>query len=77
MINLIDAVQRIIDEVPIQHGTSDIFRVRNSAVRRRAIEVTHFVTLRDQRRNQVLSDEAAAAGDEDPCHARGCDPPSE
>src|SRR5258708_10666514 len=72
VIDLIDAVQGIINQVPIEHRTSDILHFGQRAGRRLQIEHAHAATALDEGRDQMLPDEAAAAGDEDPCHVWGC-----
>src|SRR5258708_10957232 len=72
VIDLIDAVQGIIHQVPIEHRTSDILHFGQRAGRRLQIEHAHAATALDEGRDQMLPDEAAAAGDEDPCHVWGC-----
>ena len=75
MIDLIDAAECIVDKVPIKHRSSDVLHFRQRSRRRLEIEHPHTSIPRDERRNQVLPDEPAAARDKYPCHEWGCNSP--
>ena len=75
VIDLTDVAHRLLDDIRIQHRTFDVLHVRQGVRWRVEIENARLSSPRDQRRYQVLSDEAAAAGDEDPSHECGCGSP--
>jgi hypothetical protein len=75
VINLLDAVQRVVDEGGIKHRAFEILHVRQRVPRRPQIENPHLSALGRERRYQVLSDEAGAASDKYACHECGCASP--
>src|SRR3984957_10544471 len=75
MINLLDAVHRVVHQVRIEHRALHILHVRQAASRRPQIENAHLSAPRRERRYQMLSDEAGAASDKYPSHECGCASP--
>ena len=71
VINLIDAVERSIHHVLVKHRAADILHLGQRAGRRLQIKHAHGAATLGQCRDQMLSDETAAASDEYPCHACG------
>jgi len=72
VINLLDAVHRVVHQVRIEHRALHILHVRRAASRQPQIENPHLAALRCEHRYQVMSDEAGAASDKYTCHECGC-----
>jgi hypothetical protein len=69
VIDLVDPVHRAIHQVPVKHRSPDMLNLRQGARRWLKIEHPHLPALRDQRRDEVLSDEPTAACNQYTRHA--------
>ena len=74
MVNLIDVMKRAVHRVGVEHRAFDLVCLGCGAARRTQVEHPRRAAARDQRRDQMLPDEAAAAGDKsarhDSCYGR-------
>jgi hypothetical protein len=68
MIDLIDAVQGLIEDLRVEHGTQYGLHARHGTCPGAEVENAHASSSRGERRNEVLADEAAATSDEYTCH---------
>jgi hypothetical protein len=71
VIDLVDPVHCSVDQVAIKYRSIDILNLRQGAGWWLKIENPHLLTSRDQRRDEVLSDEPTAACDQYARHAAG------
>ncbi len=71
MIDLIDARDRSIDRGAIEHRALDVFNVRVRRSRRTNIENAHPLPTGAEHFYEMMSDEAAATGNQYESHAEG------
>jgi hypothetical protein len=64
MINLLDIIERCLEQFRIQYRTPDILHFHSSASRWTKIKNAHATTLSDKGRNQMLPNKAAATCNE-------------